>query len=67
MPKAKSNNKPSFALYAVRGDGEEANWSRIGAAWDHKDGEGFSITLDAIPLSGRIVMRRPKAEEGGAQ
>lgn len=63
----KPKNQPSYALYSVRGDGDEASWSRIGAAWDHKDGDGFSIKLEMVPLNGRIVMRRPKAEKGGVQ
>ena len=62
----KPKNKPSYALFSVRGDGEDAQWSRIGAAWDHKDGDGFSIKLEMVPLNGRIVMRREK-EKGGAQ
>ena len=63
----KPKNRPAFALYSVRGDGEDASWSRIGAAWQHKDGDGFSIKLEMVPLSGRIVMRREKPQEGGAQ
>jgi hypothetical protein len=33
------------------------------AAWAHKDGHGFNVTLDALPVNGRIVLREPKAEE----
>lgn len=51
----------------MKGDGEDASWSRIGAAWKHKDGDGFSIKLEMMPLNGRIVMRREKAEKGGAK
>jgi len=61
------SNKPTFILYSVKGDGDDANWSRIGAAWDHKDGGGFSFKLELLPLDGRIVMRKEKAEKGGAQ
>lgn len=66
MSDTKSTNKPSFTLYAVRGDGEKASWSAIGAAWEHKDGSGYSIRLESVPLNGRIVMRRP-VEKGGAE
>jgi hypothetical protein len=34
----------------------------IGAAWPNKDGDGFSLTLDALPVDGRIVLRKPKAK-----
>jgi hypothetical protein len=49
--------RPSHRLYRVLGDGEGAIWTPIGAAWPNKDGLGFSITCDAIPLQGRMVMR----------
>lgn len=42
----------------VTGEGEKANWMRIGAAWSHKDGKGFNIDLAYMPQKpGRIVLR----------
>jgi hypothetical protein len=32
-------------------------WIRIGAAWAHKDGNGFNIQLETAPLDGRISLR----------
>lgn len=60
MPKQStpSTNKPTHRLYRVDGEGKNANWTAIGAAWPNRDGEGFSILCDAVPLQGRIVMRR---------
>ncbi|TXG81140.1 MAG: hypothetical protein E6R12_14935 [Sphingomonadales bacterium] len=59
-------NSPAFMLYRVVGNGKDANWTKIGAAWPNKDGKGFNILCDAVPLQGRIVMRayspKPKAE-----
>ena len=52
-----TNRKPTHRLYVVTGEGEKANWNEIGAAWPNRDGEGFSLSLTAIPLNGRIVMR----------
>ncbi|MEM6409252.1 MAG: hypothetical protein AAF700_12670 [Pseudomonadota bacterium] len=45
--------------YTVKptGDGEKAIWTRIGAAWEHKDGKGFELRMDAVPLDERIVLR----------
>ncbi|MEA3043138.1 MAG: hypothetical protein QOH47_976 [Sphingomonadales bacterium] len=58
--------KPTHRLYQVSGDGKTASWREIGAAWPNKDGAGFSLACNAIPLGGRIVMRaiteRPAAE-----
>lgn len=49
--------KPTHRIYRVSGTGKSANWTEIGAAWPNRDGLGFSIACDAMPLSGRIVMR----------
>ena len=56
------SNQPSHIVYAVR-DGEESGkgyWTRIGAAWGHADGKGFSVTLELVPLDGRLVLRAPE-------
>jgi hypothetical protein len=52
-----SADKPTHRIYNVTGKGKSVNWTVIGAAWPNRDGQGFSITCDAVPLSGRIVMR----------
>lgn len=51
-------SKPTHRLYRVIGEGKASSWTPIGAAWPNRDGEGYSITCDAVPLQGRIVMRR---------
>lgn len=53
---------PAFNAYVVRGEGDEAFWNRIGAAWHHRDGKGLSITLAAMPVGGRIVLRAPRVD-----
>ena len=51
-------NRPSHRLFHVTGEGEQSNWTRIGAAWAHKDGKGFNIDLEYLPQkAGRIVLR----------
>ena len=57
--------KPTHRLYRVIGDGDASSWTPIGAAWPNKDGHGFNISCDAVPLQGRIVMRA--ITEKGAQ
>lgn len=60
--------KPTHRLYRVQGDGQSAIWTPIGAAWPNKDGLGFSLTCEAMPLTGRIVMRTiVERAETGAQ
>lgn len=51
------SKKPTHRLFRVIGEGEHSIWTPIGAAWPNKDGQGFSINCEALPLSGRIVMR----------
>lgn len=60
-------NRPSHAVYVVEGEGESAFWTKIGAAWMHEDGEGYNIQLTAMPLNGRLVVRKPKPAGEAAQ
>ncbi|MGK2959052.1 MAG: hypothetical protein ACSLFB_11775 [Acidimicrobiales bacterium] len=54
-------NRPSFEAFHVKdGPDDKSYFNRIGAAFPHKDGEGHTITLDAVPVDGRIVLRTPK-------
>jgi hypothetical protein len=34
-------------------------WTKIGAAFPHKEGQGFSIELQAFPVDGRLVVLPP--------
>jgi hypothetical protein len=52
-----AGRKPTHRLYRVLGDGKTAIWTPIGAACPKKDGQGFSLQCDAIPLQGRLVVR----------
>jgi hypothetical protein len=60
-------SKPVYIAYTVKeykvGNEKRSAWSRIGAAFAHKDGEGLEVTLDAFPVDGRVTLRKPKAEE----
>lgn len=61
-------SKPTFTAYTVReyraGKEVKSSWCRIGAAWPLKNGgEGFSITLDALPIDGRVILMPPKRDE----
>ena len=56
-----SSTAPSLVAYQVREVKEGKDfWTRIGSAWSHKDGKGFTVQLDAVPLDGRITLRRPE-------
>lgn len=62
-----TKRKPTHAIYHVRGEEKNEFWTRVGAAWIHKDGEGLSLALDFVPMNdeGRLVVRANKA--GDAQ
>jgi hypothetical protein len=53
-----SNSKtPSHLAYAVRDANGKSFWTRIGVAWAHKDGQGFNVQIECVPLDGRITLR----------
>jgi hypothetical protein len=65
MSQRKTNNRPSHAVYIVEGEGESAFWTKIGSAWQHDDGDGFNISLAAVPLTGRLVIRKRQPKSQG--
>ena len=70
QPSLSLGRKPTHRLYRVLGDGQDASWTPIGAAWPNKDGKGFNLTCDAIPLAGRLCLRligEREQLEGGQQ
>ena len=68
-------NTPTYIAYHVKEtnageNGEKRGvWTKVGAAWPNKDGKGFSVVLDVIPLDGRLMLREPleKDTTGGMQ
>ncbi|MBB3938086.1 hypothetical protein [Aureimonas phyllosphaerae] len=59
------NTMPTHGVFVVEGEGDNAFWTRIGAAWAHGDGKGFNISLSAVPLTGRLVLRERNEKEEG--
>jgi hypothetical protein len=58
------SNKPTHRILAVTSKGDKRYWQDIGAAWSHKDGKGFSLKLEYLPLTGAdIVLREADAAE----
>lgn len=61
--KTKAARKPTHAVYHVRGEGENAYWTKVGAAWLHDDKEGLNLSLDYMPIGeGRLVVRVNKTD-----
>jgi hypothetical protein len=61
--------KPKFHAYSVREyekDGKKDSfWTKIGVVFEHKDGKGFDVVLEALPVNGRVTIREPKEGEAG--
>ena len=53
-----ASKTPTHIAYHVRDRaGSESFWTRIGVAWTHNDGAGFSIQIETLPMDGRITLR----------
>ena len=67
---SQTGKKPTHRAYSVVGMEENARWTEIGAAWPHRDGKGFTIPCNAMPVNGQIVVRlitERTPAEGGQQ
>jgi hypothetical protein len=66
-----SSKRPTHTAFSVRDytkNGErKADWTPVGVAWAHQDGEGFDIVLEALPVNGRIALRRRRAKPAQAK
>ena len=65
---------PDYNVYTVsEREGYKDFWTQIGVAFGHGDGEmkGMNVLLSALPLDGRLVLRRytekPEAEDKKAE
>jgi hypothetical protein len=53
-----------FTVEGYENNGKtQKKWTRIGAAFPHKDGIGFSIELKAFPIDGRLVVLPPADDD----
>jgi hypothetical protein len=59
----KEPNRPTHGVYVVQGEGENARWVKIGAGWLHKDNKGANLMLDALPMTGKVVVREFSEQE----
>lgn len=54
-----NHNAPEYLAWHVTQKGEKSYWNKVGAAWTHKDGKGYTLQLETCPINGRIVLRAP--------
>jgi hypothetical protein len=52
--------------YKARDGSEKTNWTKIGVAFEGRDG-GMNVTLDAFPVGGGFIIREPKEYDPSQQ
>ena len=66
MTEANGNSggrKPQFIAYNVQESKDgKGFFHKIGAAWPHKDGEGYDVQLESLPMDGRVTLRTLREE-----
>lgn len=62
-----AQNAPDYLAWHVTQKGEKTFWNRVGAAWAHKDGKGYTLQLETCPINGRIVLRAPLEDSPQAE
>lgn len=62
-----TQNAPQFLAWHVTEKGEKSYWNKVGAAWPHKDGKGYTLQLETCPINGRIVLRLPLEDKPEAE
>lgn len=59
-----ATQQPTYQAYAVsKREGQDDFWLCIGAAFEHQDGKGLNIVLQALPVDGKIVLRVPREDK----
>jgi hypothetical protein len=55
-----SKKHPAYIAHTVRESADgKGYWNRVGVVWANKNGKGFVLQLDAVPLDGRVVLLPP--------
>jgi hypothetical protein len=62
-----TSKKPSHHVYSVRDGGENGSdyWTKIGVAFAHNDGKGFSVILEAFHIDGKLTIRTAEPKPQG--
>ena len=64
LPLTASTYLNVFTVEEYESNGKtQKKWTKIGAAFPHKEGIGFSIELKAFPIDGRLVVLPPDSDD----
>ena len=68
MAEKSETKQPTHRAYSViRREGQDDFWLNLGLVFPHKDGSGFNIMLQALPLDGKIVCREISDDDTAPQ
>jgi hypothetical protein len=68
MAEKNEQRQPTHRAYSViRREGQDDFWLNLGLVFPHKDGSGFNIMLQALPLDGKIVCREISDDDTAAR
>lgn len=54
-----AGKRPDYDVFVSRPDGDKNFYTKVGAAWNVAK-EGISISLQALPMDGKLVLFPPK-------
>jgi hypothetical protein len=54
--------KPSYVVSTVTSTENGDRWREIGVAFENDKRDTITVLLDALPVSGKLVLRAPKAQ-----
>jgi len=58
------NNQPDLIAYTTTKNASgKTFYNRVGAAWKHSKGNGFSVEMSAQPIDGKFVFFPPKEQQ----
>ncbi len=67
LESGRAGDSTSLQVFGEAGRREgDSSWTKIGVGFVHEDGKGFDVVLEALPVSGRVVLRlnQPKPKGG---
>ncbi len=47
-------NAPDYLAWHVTQRGEKSFWNKVEAAWQHKEGRGYTLQLETCQINGRM-------------
>lgn len=67
MTEPTSTKKPAFIAYDPTRWANATAATPIGVSFSHKDGHGYDLLLDAVPLTGTLSLRAPDESADAVQ